>query len=241
MVKKCAARADGANSVAMVVAGMENMPFRDASFDVALAMGVLEYADAGAALAEITRVLRPDGRLLATMLNPMSPYRLVEWHVYWPLLRMLGRVERWLHVPPDVRHGAADTGIRAYRERTFREMLVLAGMSTKDVVYYDVTVLVPPIDRVARRLAHRWHEYPERTVSRGWQSISAPPSWSSPPPHQAPAACPYPMPVCADEQGRRHEPADVPITRAVLVIPGPESVTGGHEFGVSPRPSEGAR
>jgi hypothetical protein len=103
------------------------------------------------------------------MLNPMSPYRLVEWHVYWPLLRMVGRVERWLHVPLERRHGAADTGIRAYRERTFREMLVKAGMSTKDVVYYDVTVLVPPIDRVARRLAHRWHEHPERTVSRGWQ------------------------------------------------------------------------
>jgi ubiquinone/menaquinone biosynthesis C-methylase UbiE len=169
MVKECAARAGGANNVAMVVAGMEKMPFRDASFDVALAMGVLEYADAGAALAEISRVLRPDGRLLATMLNPMSPYRLVEWHVYWPLLRMVGRVERWLHVPPDRRHGAADTGIRAYRERTFREMLVKAGMSTKDVVYYDVTVLVPPIDRVARRLAHGWHEHPERTVSRGWQ------------------------------------------------------------------------
>jgi hypothetical protein len=48
-------------------------------------------------------------------------------------------------------------------------MLVKAGMSTKDVVYGDVTVLVPPIDRVARRLAHRWHEHPERTVSRGWQ------------------------------------------------------------------------
>jgi ubiquinone/menaquinone biosynthesis C-methylase UbiE len=167
MVTECAARADGARNVATLVARVERMPFRDASFDVALAMGVLEYADAVAALAEIARVLRPDGRLLATMLNPMSPYRLVEWHVYWPLLRMVGRVERWLHVPLEKRHGAADTGIRAYRERTFREMLVKAGMSIQDAVYYDVTMMVPPIDRVVRRLAHQWHEHPERTVSRG--------------------------------------------------------------------------
>jgi ubiquinone/menaquinone biosynthesis C-methylase UbiE len=169
MVKECAARAAGARNVATLVARVEKMPLRDASFDVALAMGVLEYADAKAALAEIARVLRPDGRLLATMLNPMSPYRLVEWHVYWPLLRMVGRVERWLHVPLEKQHGAADTGICAYRERTFREMLVNAGMSTQDVVYYDVTMTVPPIDRITRRLTHRWHEQPERTVSRGWR------------------------------------------------------------------------
>jgi SAM-dependent methyltransferase len=93
MVGQCAVRAEGAKNVIALVARAERMPFRDASFDVALAMGVLEYANARAALAEIARVLRPGGRLLATMLNPLSPYRIVEWHVYWPLLRALGRVE----------------------------------------------------------------------------------------------------------------------------------------------------
>jgi ubiquinone/menaquinone biosynthesis C-methylase UbiE len=169
MVEECAARVDGAGSVLTVVGRVEEMPFPDASFDVALVMGILEYVDARAALAEITRILRPNGRLLVTMLNPISPYRLIEWRVYWPLLRTLGRVERWLHVPADRRHGAADTGISAYRERTFREMLTSAGLSVTDVAYYDVTMLVPPIDRVARRAARNWQEHPERTVSRGWR------------------------------------------------------------------------
>ena len=169
MVGECAARTEGADNVVALVARAEEIPFRDASFDVALAMGVLEYADAKAALAEITRVLRPGGRLLATMLNPMSPYRIVEWHVYWPLLRMLGRVEGWLHVPPSRRHSAADTGIRAYRERTFRDLLVKAGLCSKDVAYYDVNMLVPPIDRIARRSARSRRENPEGTVSRGWR------------------------------------------------------------------------
>jgi hypothetical protein len=103
------------------------------------------------------------------MLNPISPYRLFEWHVYWPLLRMLGGVERWLHVPAEKRHGAADTGIRAYSEHTLRAMLAKAGFSVRDVGYYDVTALVPPIDRIARRVARTWQEHPERTVSRGWR------------------------------------------------------------------------
>ena len=169
MVDECATRTEGAEHVVALVARAERMPFRAASFDVALAMGVLEYADTRAALAEITRVLKPGGRLLATMLNPTSPYRIVEWHVYWPLLRIVGRVEDWLHVPSGRRHGAADTGMHAYRERDFREMLVAAGLCTKNVAYYDVNILVPPIDRIARRLAHSWREHPERTVSRGWR------------------------------------------------------------------------
>jgi ubiquinone/menaquinone biosynthesis C-methylase UbiE len=169
MVQECTARAAGATNVSAVVGRVESMPFPNASFDVVLAMGVLEYADARTALAEISRVLRPDGRLVATMLNPISPYRLVEWHLYWPLLRTLGRVERWLQVPLERRHGAVDTGIRAFRERAFRELLMKAGLSATDVAYYDVTALVPPVDRIWRRLAHDWRERPERTVSRGWR------------------------------------------------------------------------
>ena len=79
--------------MALLVGGIEEMPLCDNSFDIVLAMGVLEYTEVPAALQEIHRVLRPDGRVLATMLNPASPYRFVEWHVYSPLVRLLGRVE----------------------------------------------------------------------------------------------------------------------------------------------------
>jgi ubiquinone/menaquinone biosynthesis C-methylase UbiE len=169
MVGECAARTQDAENVAALVARAEELPFRKASFDIALAMGVLEYVDAKAALCEITRVLRPGGRLFATMLNPMSPYRLMEWRVYWPLLRILGRVEGWLRVPPNRRHGVADAGIHAYSERNFRRLLEEAGLYTEDVAYYDVTMLVPPIDRIARRSARGWRAHPERPVSRGWR------------------------------------------------------------------------
>lgn len=165
MVEACALAS--ANNVRALVGRVETMPFPDASFDVVLAMGVLEYTESTAALAEIARVARPDGLVLVTMLNPMSPYRFVEWHVFWPLLRVLRAVETLLNVPPDRRHGPVETGIRAYREQTLRGMMAAAGFRPVDAAYFDVTLLVPPIDRLVRRWARGWQKRPERTISRG--------------------------------------------------------------------------
>ncbi|MBV9250475.1 MAG: class I SAM-dependent methyltransferase [Acetobacteraceae bacterium] len=169
MVEACALRAASASNVRALVGRVETMPFPDASFDVVLAMGVLEYTELTAALAEIARVTRPDGLVLVTMLNPMSPYRFVEWHVYWPLLRMLRALETLLNVPPGRRHGPAETGIRAYRERSLRGMMAAAGFRPVNAAYFDVTLLVPPIDRLVRRWARGWQKRPEHTISRGWR------------------------------------------------------------------------
>lgn len=87
--------------VRFLVASAEDTTCPTASFDVAVAMGVIEYCDAAAVLREMTRIVRPGGLLLVTMLNPLSPYRLVEWTVYWPLLRILGRMEGMLGRPPN--------------------------------------------------------------------------------------------------------------------------------------------
>jgi ubiquinone/menaquinone biosynthesis C-methylase UbiE len=170
MVDECAHKTHGVRNVRTLLGNAEKMPFPDNSFDTVLAMGVLEYTELPAALQEIRRVLRPDGQLIATMLNPVSPYRLVEWHIYWPLLRLLGRIERRLHVPAERQHDAADTGLHAYREPDFRQALASAGLNPIDVAYYDVTVLLPPIDSFVRRLASKyWTERPDHTVSRSWR------------------------------------------------------------------------
>jgi ubiquinone/menaquinone biosynthesis C-methylase UbiE len=169
MISACAANVGGATGVAMLVGRVEAIPLPDASIDVALAMGVLEYADAAAGLAEMARVIRPGGLVIVTMLNPVSPYRLFEWHVYWPLRRVLRAVETALRIPAEKRHGAMDTGIHAYRERQLREMLTSFDLRPVDVAYYDVTPLVPPIDRLVRRWARSWKKRPERTISRGWR------------------------------------------------------------------------
>jgi len=44
--------------------------------------------DAQAAIGQLSRVTRPGGVVLVSMLNPANPYRLTEWFLYWPALRV---------------------------------------------------------------------------------------------------------------------------------------------------------
>ncbi len=156
-----AARERAGKEAEFAVGDIGEMPFADGAFDIALAMGVLEYVDIGPALHEIARVVRPGGLAVVTMLNPRSPYRLVEWGLYWPARRVLGGLEEAFHFPR--RHGARRTGIKAYAPRRLRHQLWRAGLQPEDTLYYDVTALVPPLDRLVRRPPDR----PERTVGRG--------------------------------------------------------------------------
>lgn len=168
MVHACARQASARERVRTAVGRIEQIPFPDNAFDVVLAMGVLEYTDLPQALAEIARVARPGGLVLVTMLNPVSPYRFVQWHVHWPLLRFIAAAQTLLRVPLHRRRQPpSETGIVAYRARTLRRMLTAAGLHVDDTVYFDATLSLPPLEKIARRFAHRWRTHPERTVSRG--------------------------------------------------------------------------
>jgi SAM-dependent methyltransferase len=168
MVEATRQRVGDTDDVQVRVASIEDLPFPDESYDVVLAMGVLEYVDVARALGELARVARPGGLVLVTMLNPASPYRLFEWVVYWPALRVLGRLERLVGARAGRRHGANRSGIRAVPVWRLRRRLRAAGLVPQDTVYYDVTPLVPPLDTVVRRwTTQRWRSRPERTVGRG--------------------------------------------------------------------------
>jgi len=142
-----AARRRAGDEASFSVGDIEDLPFADGSFDAALAMGVLEYVDVGPALHEVARVVRPGGLAVVTMLNPCSPYRLVEWGLYWPARR---------------------TGIEALAPRRLRHELWRAGLQPEDTLFYDVTLLVPPFDRLATAKSERRRRaHPETTVARG--------------------------------------------------------------------------
>ncbi|WIV58830.1 class I SAM-dependent methyltransferase [Amycolatopsis nalaikhensis] len=64
-----------AGDASFFVGDIEELPFADATFDVALAMGVLDHVDVVPALREIVRVVRPGGRTVVTMRNPRWPAR----------------------------------------------------------------------------------------------------------------------------------------------------------------------
>jgi ubiquinone/menaquinone biosynthesis C-methylase UbiE len=169
MTRYCAANAGGFGQVGPTVGELEALPFCDGRFDVVLVLGALEYVNARAAVREISRVLRSGGLVIVTMLNPMSPYRIMEWFVYWPSLRILAVIERLLRRPAERRHGAPRTGIRGIPAASLRRMLAKADLAPIDLVHFDVTPLLPPFDRLPA-LARRAGRAPdERTVTRGWR------------------------------------------------------------------------
>jgi len=168
MVEYCIASTREVGQVGATVGQLEAMPFADASFDVTLVMGALEYADVRAALREISRVTRPGGRVIVTMLNPLSLYRFTEWFVYWPMLRILGAVERAVGIPHERRHIVHATGIRAFPAFILRRLMRQAGLQPIDLVYFDVTPLVPPLDRLPRMVRKAERTAYERKMTRGW-------------------------------------------------------------------------
>lgn len=57
----------------------ERLPFADCTFDVTVAITVLEFVtDPAAAVAEMARVTRPSGRIVIGALNPHSPWGLAN-------------------------------------------------------------------------------------------------------------------------------------------------------------------
>ncbi|WP_091628249.1 class I SAM-dependent methyltransferase [Amycolatopsis saalfeldensis] len=150
----------------LAVGDAVNLPFPESSFGVAVAMGVLEYCAVSTVLEECARVVQRNGLVLVTMLNPLSPYRIFEWVVYWPLLRLLGKIEGMLGRAPEARHGPRPSGIRAVPPWKLRRLLRAAGLMPVDIVYYDVTPVVPPVDQVLWKLSRRWQTRPESTLAR---------------------------------------------------------------------------
>lgn len=165
MVRTAATRLGGVGGARLVVGKAESLPFPDQSFDVVVGTGVLEYCDMDAGLEEIARAVRPGGLVMVTMLNPLSPYRLFEWGVYWPVVRLLGRLERLLGRTP--RHGAVRSGIRTVSASRLSRLMRERGLVVDDLVYYDLNLLLPPVDKFVRRRSPRWRDQPQRTVGRG--------------------------------------------------------------------------
>jgi ubiquinone/menaquinone biosynthesis C-methylase UbiE len=147
MVEHCATSARSLGKVYPAVGQIEALPYADATFDVTLVMGVLEYTNPGTAVNEVSRVTRPGGLVVITMLNPLSPYRITEWIIYQPMLRVLRAAEICLHVPAERRHKADASGIHGFMPGKLQRLMTQASLEPVDLVYYDITLPIPPFGR----------------------------------------------------------------------------------------------
>ncbi len=135
-----------------LIGEMERLGFARESFDAVLCLGVLEYIlDVPAALREVTRVLKPDGFLIATMLNERSPYLMWQNHGYSRILNGLKRLGRLFGGMGNIRaEGSAPVPKKpqmVYQsEKALRRLLVSSGLEIQDVLYYGFNVIPSPLD-----------------------------------------------------------------------------------------------
>jgi ubiquinone/menaquinone biosynthesis C-methylase UbiE len=153
MIRYCVAHAHG-NELRAIVGDLEALPFGDASFDVTVSTGALEYTDARAAVRQLSRVTRPGGTVLVSMLNPVSPYWLSDWFLCQPATRLICWTMKALRIPAKHPDRGKRTGIRALRSPVLEGYLRQSGLVPVDVVYFGLTPLVRPLDRIAA--VRRW-------------------------------------------------------------------------------------
>lgn len=88
-------------NLAWVEGDVMQLPFAAASFEaVTVGYGLRNVSDLGVALAEIWRVLKPGGRLVA--LDVSQPQGVAKWHLRWgvPLIgRLVGQAEAYQYLP----------------------------------------------------------------------------------------------------------------------------------------------
>jgi demethylmenaquinone methyltransferase/2-methoxy-6-polyprenyl-1,4-benzoquinol methylase len=101
MIELAEAKNDASRGVRFLVGDMLALPFPRASFDaVTVGYGLRNVPDLGAALDEVSRVLKPGGRLLSLDFNRPAN-RTIRW-TYMTYLRMFGSALGWvLHRDPD--------------------------------------------------------------------------------------------------------------------------------------------
>lgn len=143
------------NSPELLVANLQMLPFPDCSFDVVLCLGVLEYTAPGeqvAAVAEISRVLKPGGWLILSCLNQRSPY----WRWKQRINRQFGGLKTFLK-------GIASGNVegrqvqpvlaREFSEDEIRCLLYAQNLSVTKAQYYGFNTFLPPFDAIFPRLA----------------------------------------------------------------------------------------
>ena len=125
MIRECQKKFVDIPAAHFSTGSIEKLEFPDAFFDVVLSMGVVEYLDEDLqALREMTRVLKPEGVLIVTLPNQLSPYRIWDRLFYRPVYHFFS--DGWKRV----RGRAVEKRIahREFEEKAYARLAASCGL-----------------------------------------------------------------------------------------------------------------
>jgi SAM-dependent methyltransferase len=139
-----------------VLGDVRDIPFPDESFDFVYAGGVIElFRESNRAVAEMTRVLRPGGRLLLTVpaFTLSYPYLFLRGNV--PAVALMENAASFLHFRV-LRGKLATFGYeRSFRRGAVRQLLLAAGLVDVEVGRFDTYLPLLQLPQRAREPARR--------------------------------------------------------------------------------------
>lgn len=119
------------------VGDVEQMPFRDNTFDAVVCLGVIEYLDTDErALREMWRVLKPGGRAVVSTPSAVCPL----YHLDRVLVHLLGAARPLVHLvkyrlrgrPAPVRQPSREVAHRRYCRRRWLRLLRSVGLEPEE-------------------------------------------------------------------------------------------------------------
>lgn len=137
---------EGNPKVQFLVTDARHLPSSDNSYDVATAMGLVEYFEEDDSFyTEMRRVIKKDGSLIVTYPNVFSPWRVfnrIALLILRPLRKLVGIDTS--HKDNNIRH-------KEYTVKGVKEQLKKQGFETTEVVYYNFKLIPYPLDNMLGR------------------------------------------------------------------------------------------
>lgn len=169
-IEEARAGTTGLPGAVTCVADAENLPFPDRRFDALACLGVVDrLPDPAAALAEACRVVRPDGVIVVSFLNRLSPYYAWRLGVFYPAVRATKRLVAAISRQPVSPH-LAQAAWRVSSSEV-EHMLQAHGVAVDEVVFYHFNLLPSPVDEWLRRPALRLAQRGDRLAGTRWRCL----------------------------------------------------------------------
>lgn len=149
------------------VSDVEALPLRDASFDLVISAGVIEYLPGdGPFLKELRRVLKPGGRLLLCVTNRYGYSESLHSLLYRikKIPGVAGAASSLRRLVVGGQHGVMRLSFvpRRHRPREMKELLARHGLQLEADRFAHFTLLPSPLSALAGRLTSRFDTKLER-------------------------------------------------------------------------------
>lgn len=155
------------------ISDASKLEFDTGVFDCVICMGVIDRVENWqSALAEMIRVLKVDGVLVISFPNLISPYAWWKNFIFYPVVAAARPLYYKLArqpIPVSL-YNRVNSGGRTWvtplahlqTERAVSQSIRGLGMQVTDVVYYNFTLLLPPLDEFFPQLSMRLSKALER-------------------------------------------------------------------------------